>query len=72
MLLITFTVRVSVFFLHCAFSICVDFEKSDMKSSNTNALRVVACQKVFIKLPVYENVPKKETDYFIFVVILSR
>lgn len=41
-----------------------------MKVSNTNALTVVAFKKVFIKLPVYENVPKKETDYF--VVILSR
>lgn len=38
-----------------------------MKISNTNALTAVACQKVFIKLPVYENVAKKETDYFIII-----
>lgn len=42
-----------------------------MKSSNTNALTVITCQKVFIEVPVYdtvyESVLMKETNYFFYL-----
>lgn len=53
----SFTVLESLCLLHCAFSLSLSL-KREMKSSNTNALTVVTCQKVFIEVPVYDTCMK--------------
>lgn len=54
----------------CFFSLSLSL-KREMKSSNTNALTVITCQKVFIEVPVYdtvyESVLMKETNYFFYL-----